>query len=1005
MRRTPSRRLPSRLLRMACLALAWPLVHGVAAAQAPAGAVTGAIVDAASRTGIPGVVVQIEGSARGATTAANGRFRIAGVPAGSQVLVARRIGYNAQRQPVNVTAGGEVTADLLLQSSPIALDQVVVTGTAGAQERRSVGNAITSIAAADELTKSAAPNLSSLIGARAPGVTIAPRSGRLGAGPSIQIRGRSSLSLENSPLVYIDGVRVNNATATGPLSAGGLAGQGAGIGGRLNDINPEDIESIEIIKGPAAATIYGTEAANGVIQIITKKGATGSAPQVSMQVEQGTLHFRDATSRVPTNYMRQASTGNIVEWNGVQQAIDSGRPIFKTGQTRRYSGSLSGGIDQARYYLSSSYENDLGVERNNSMRQFGFHANLNTPIRSSTELATSLNFVSMANRLGSDFGASGLLGAEVGHALLFPGTRGYFAVPPEVPQDLYDNRTNINRFTGSGTVSNRPTSWFVQRAILGIDYTGEDARNIERFAPPELARYVSALAAGGRIAQTLRRNSVITADYSGTAQFELGDALSSSSSIGGQFYKTESHQSFLGGFGFPGAGVETVSAAATPLTASQGQVINTTIGGYAQQQFGWRERVFVTAALRVDNNSAFGEDFRWVTYPKFSASWVVNEEPFWGADSRMGINTLRLRTAYGESGRQPNAFSALRTFLPVPGPGTGNAVTPNSLGNPDLRPERGKEWEAGFEAGLFNRLSLDFTYFNKRTVDVIVSQAVAPSAGFPGNQLRNLGRVDNHGIELAATLQALARRNIAWEIVGQIATSNDEIRDLGGLPSLIASAGHHNVVGYPIGGVFTRRVVSAERHPTTGLATNVLCDGGEGQAPVACAQAPFVFIGTPTPKLTGALSNTLTIGQRLRLYAMADFKRGHRLQNTRDLLRCSGALGAGLCEANYFPERFTPVQLAEATSAALTQHISDQYYEDASFVKLREISATYTFPEQWLRTRASFTLAGRELHTWTNFRGLDPEANAVNTATSASTSTQAVIPSLSRILATLSLTW
>ena len=200
-------------------------------------------------------------------------------------------------------------------------------------------------------------------------------------------------------------------------------------------------------------------------------------------------------------------------------------------------------------------------------------------------------------------------------------------------------------------------------------------------------------------------------------------------------------------------------------------------------------------------------------------------------------------------------------------------------------------------------------------------------------------------------------------------------------------------------------MVSAERNPTTGLAMNILCDGGDGQAPIACAQAPFVYIGTPTPKLSGALSNTVTLGGRLRLYAMVDFKRGSRVQNSRDLLRCSGALGAGLCEANYYPERFTPVELAEASISAFTLHTSDQYFEDASFVKLREVSATYTFPDRWLRTRTTFTLAGRELHTWTKFRGLDPEANGNNPATTAASLTQAVIPSLMRVVATLSFTW
>src|SRR5205814_2134485 len=165
-----------------------------------------------------------------------------------------------------------------------------------------------------------------------------------------------------------------------------------------------------------------------------------------------------------------------------------------------------------------------------------------------------------------------------------------------------------------------------------------------------LATFLSAAQAGGRIGQTLRHQSVVTADYSGTAKAQVTSSVSSSTSVGGQFNNTESNASFLGGSGFPASGVETVSSVTQAAASSQSQTINTTIGAYAQQQFGWRDRLFVTAAMRVDNNSAFGEDFKWVTYPKLSASWVVNEEPFWRWHA---INTLRLRTAYGESGRQP----------------------------------------------------------------------------------------------------------------------------------------------------------------------------------------------------------------------------------------------------------------------------------------------------------------------------------------------------------------
>jgi TonB-dependent SusC/RagA subfamily outer membrane receptor len=768
----------------------------------------------------------------------------------------------------------------------------------------------------------------------------------------------------------------------------------------MNDVNPDDIESIEVISGPAAATIYGTEAAAGVIQIITKKGAFGGVVQTAMQASVGSMYFRDAAGRVQTNYAKDKS-GAIVPWNGIQAEIDSGHPLFKTGLTRQYNGSVSGG-SQLRYYVSSAFENDYGIEPNNSLRQFSAHANVSGTIGAKSDFSTSLNFVDQSAHLGADNGASALLGAEVGHPLLFTKSRGFYPnFPPEVPQTLYDNADGLNRFTGSATVNNRLTSWFTQRAVVGIDYSGEDARAIEKFAPATLAPLMGA-AATGRIGQTLRHNTLISADYNGTAKVALTSALGSTFSVGGQFYNNEANRSFLGGIGFPAPGVETVSGTATAIAAAQEQTINTTIGAYAQEQLSWRDRLFIAAAARVDNNSAFGDKFKWVSYPKVSASWVVNEEPFWHWTA---INSLRLRTAYGESGRQPAAFTALRVFTPVTGPGGSNAVTPGSIGNADLRPERGKELELGLETQFFNRLSFDLTYFTRKTTDDIVNQNVAPSSGFSGTRVANLGRVDNHGFELQSTLQAVTRRNVSWEITGNLGTNHDVIKDLGGLPSLITAAGPANVVGYPIGGIWSRRVVSADRDATTGFATNVLCDGGAGKSPVACASGAFVYLGTATPALAGSVGNTLTLGKRLRLYALVDFKRDYIEQSTTELLRCSGAVGAGLCRQNYYPQEFTPVQLAEATVGPLTQFYQDQYYQSGAFVKFRELSATYTIPEQWVRgfSRASFTLAARELHTWTKFHGLDPEAYL--TTGPLNGSDQAITPPLSRIIATFNLAW
>ncbi|MBC7672741.1 MAG: TonB-dependent receptor, partial [Polaromonas sp.] len=871
--------------------------------------------------------------------------------------------------------------------------------------RRSIGNAVTTISASEATQKSASQDLGSLIGARAPGVAISPGTGRLGAAPTIQIRGRNSIGLDNSPLLYIDGVRVNNASAAGPVAPSGrLGGQASNVSGRLNDINPDDIESIEIVKGPAAATLYGTEAANGVIQIITKKGASSGAPSVKLQVQDGLISFRDAAGRVPTNYAKNPA-GEIVAYNGVQAEADRGTPIFHTGQTRQYTGSVSGGRDVVRYYASGSFQNDLGVEPNNSLRQFASHINMTIAPSETIDFGTSVNYVNLSSHLGADVGASALLGAILGHSLLFPAARGFYPnFPPELPQTLYDNAQGVNRFTGSMTLHHRPATWFNQRLVAGMDLTSDDSRAIERFAPPTLMAFLGPVTGSGSTGQTLRRNTIASADYAGTAKFQVTNALTSTSSLGGQFFRTELNASFLGGTGFPGIGAETVNAVANQAQSTQTQTINTTIGAYGQQQFGWRDRLFLTAALRVDNNSAFGEDFKWITYPKLSAAWVVNEESFWPVNSY--VNSLKLRAAYGESGRQPQAFTALRTFSPAQGPGGSSAVTPNTIGNPNLKPERGKEFEVGFEGQVLSRLGLDFTFFSKRTQDVIISQPIAPSSGFAGSQFSNLGRVVNHGFEVLATLQAITRNDFSWEIVGNLATNGDEIKDLGGVGGRVLSAGQTNVVGYPIGGIFTRRVLSADRDPVTGQAINALCEGAGGTG-VACATAPFQYIGTPTPRTTGSVGNTLWIGKMLRLYGLVDFKRGHRAYNQNDLLRCIGPAGRPTCRSAYYPLEYDPVYLAGHATSTNGLGTLDQFYESGDFAKLRVLSATVTVPRRYVRgfSSASVTIAGRDLHTWTRFTGLDPEGNLNNVATSALIGNQGLVPPLSRLLATVNLSF
>jgi outer membrane receptor protein involved in Fe transport len=455
---------------------------------------------------------------------------------------------------------------------------------------------------------------------------------------------------------------------------------------------------------------------------------------------------------------------------------------------------------------------------------------------------------------------------------------------------------------------------------------------------------------------------------------------------------------------FPGPGVSAISAAA--LIRTDGDfVTNSTLGFYAQQQFNWRDRLFITGALRVDNNSAFGSNFKWVTYPKVSGSWVVSDERFWGIRA---IDKLQLRAAFGESGTQPQNFAALRTYASAAGGGGTPVATPLSPGNPNLQPERAEETEVGFTASLFNRIGIDFTYYSRNTINEILQKNPSPSTGFPGLEFFNAGSVYSHGIEVQATAHLVQTDPIALDLFANAATAANEITNFGGLPPQTVSAVlpiAFDQQGLPLNSYFGKKVVSATLDGS-GVATNLMCDGGPsvGHKAVACATAPTVFLGQPTPKFVGSAGLNFTFFHRLQVHGLVDFRTGYQLFDGDNFNRCEAFRS---CLAWYQPQKYSPTYVADVQNGAGLQYISS-WVQDASFAKLREISGTYTLPDQWARkvgaSHLSITVGGRNLHTWTSYKGLDPETRADITNSYASFN-QAIVPLPSQFFTTLNLTF
>ena len=355
--------------------------------------------------------------------------------------------------------------------------------------------------------------------------------------------------------------------------------------------------------------------------------------------------------------------------------------------------------------------------------------------------------------------------------------------------------------------------------MLGLDEAREENRVLFPRDPEGAAHDFGGLSLGN-IEVDRPYTSYTTADYAASVKWGLLEDFALTSSFGVQYYAKRLETVFTEGRIFPAPAIRSLAGAA--VSNSTEQIIeNKTLGGYIQQEIGWKDRVFLTAAVRGDDNSAFGAEYDAAIYPKLSATWVVSEEPWF---QHGWLNTLRLRSAWGKAGQQPDVFAAVRLYAPAVGPDDASVVTPAELGNPELGPEISEELEVGFEGAIFdNRLTGEFTYYTQKVTDALIALPVPPSRGFPGTQFANLGQVSNWGWEVGLTGQVIERPNFGWELGVGLSHNENRVDDMGGRPPTSTVR-----EGYPFPALFTEKIVSAEIDPETGRPINIMCDGGTG---------------------------------------------------------------------------------------------------------------------------------------------------------------------------------
>lgn len=970
-------------------ALSLALFATAAAAQVPTGTIRGTVTEAGSNRPVPDAQVLIPGTTRGAVTNTAGEYVIVGVPAGAQQLRARRLGFSASSQTVTVTAGETTRADFAIRTTPTDLGAVVVTGTAGAVEKRTIGNAITQVDVTELNQKSSLANVSDVLQSTTPGLTLVPGSGTPGTAADIRIRGTSSISASNRPIFYIDGIRYND----GPQGSYGPSGTGAtgntfsqGVSA-LDAINPADIERIEVIKGPAASTLYGADAAGGVIQIITKKGSRTQKPSWTVRGDYGNTNWALPTG---VNYTTctSARVADTLNWPGCASqtagAVLSDDPLrrdpsaMRTGKFENFVGSVRGGGDRYSYYVSGDRSLDQGVFYNSFNNRKSGRGNFSYNLSDKLDIAVNTSYIQTWTRLplSDDAGGGLIISAVRGQ----PGRRtnrapGFAINSPEVANQ-YDNQTRAERTILGGTANWRPLSWLRSRMTVGMD--NNSARATVYYAPGSL--FSQGDFPGGYIAERLPQTHLYTFDFASTASTRLRSSLTSDLSMGVQGNKADSRRIEATGAGLPSPDFQLVGSATT-VSGSTGYSQQSSLGYYVQEQLGWANRLFLTGAVRADDNSAFGTTFNRVYYPKASLAYVASEAPTLAPLFRaIHADNFKLRAAYGQAGHAPGPYDALRTYgatKVITGANTATSgLVAGAPGNAGLRAERGTETELGFDASFFSgRAGIEFTRYRKVTTDALLSIANAPSLGFTGSRYVNFGALQNTGNELALTLRPVQLNTLAWDAQLNYSTNTNRLNKLNylGITSLavydpyLGVTAQRIVEGYPVAGWWA---TDAKRNP----------DGSFLLSPTGAVQADTTlrYVGPSTPRYEGSVANTFTVARNIRLYALIDFKGGYYVLNQRDRNRAQVQLNS---------KEFNNGTLSSTDSSYLRNAaITKPWIQPGDFVKLRDVSASLTLPAGFARTLrvagATLTVAGRNLGFISKkYGGLDPEVNFIGQST------------------------
>jgi TonB-dependent SusC/RagA subfamily outer membrane receptor len=979
------------------------------AAQSATGVVTGRVIDSATQKGVAGVTVTVVGSNLSVATREDGGFKFDKVPTGEQSINARILGYQSKVVKVTVDSARPSKITIVLQQTVTTLSGVVTTA-AGVQRRVEVGNDIIVLKADSIMRTASISTVTELLATRVPGLVVMPSSGQPGAPSRLRLRGTSSITRSNDPIVIIDGVRIftdqfNNSSKIGnlqtsPINVSRVPDYAAPS--PLDQIDPNSIETIEVFKGPSASALYGADAANGVIVITTKRRPTGSRTRWTVAVNNGWSSFPGRWPNNIFNFGHRPAlgqpeicpitvTGCLTDSLVVFQALNDPRlTIIDRGSSQEGSLTVDGGLGTMGYSLTGSMSDEVGILRLSSFERdrfellHGFEAPgwMRRPDRYRTWRGSGRFDMPIGEQGGTVSFTTRVTHSRQQQSSLqsaLNDLQGRYIDTTSVGTIVLGinsyERVRLNATNFSNTISlNYPLrSWLPLNATAGVDFqqsdnTGVLPRGFVLNSDDSVGRYQTAR--GTAFGQMLNLGSVVQLPSKGVIP-------GVSTAMGLNFHRQTQTSLFGRADQLPLGVMEPTQmdcnkAAGGGDCQRQSRVSQTTYGWYLTPRFKINDRFFISPGIRLDGGTASGSNAGMTPFPKMDFSWVaVNqpEAPLFGF-----LSLLRPRIAFGIAGVQPQPGDQLRLYSliseNIPGSSTIEQLARlQSLGNTKLRPERSREFEGGFDADLWNqRLTFTVSGYHKIRYDAIARMQVAPSAnpgingGGPVDIKRNIGTIRNRGFDATVGARVIDRPLFSWAVNTNIYKNYNRVISV---DSAVNEGGAHGVVaGYPLFGVWARPILGYVDANRNGRIDDI--------SEVRIGDSA-VFLGAQEPNFDLSVNTSMSFWNgRFSVYTTVNYQNG--LTQVNEGGYTSGLYASWLNDPNIPLMRQAVLRSIRVTDYGITETVNT--------LRWTSLSLNAQVPPAVLRflhvSSLEVALQGTNLALKTNYRGKDPNVNAIS---------------------------